>query len=788
MAASTARPEIDLRVRRNVDDLSPLDVAGLRRAFASMMAVEDDRGYQRWAGIYGLPQMMVRFADVSFLPWNRIYLARFEEALSRFEAGISLPWWNWTTGSGIPAAFDEPEAEGQPNPLHGSQIDSSAWPDAGSGGHPAETSRNPGTAGPLPDADMVRRVLDNDSFEAFASQLEILHNQVHGWLGGTNSELLYASYDPFFWVYQASIDRIWAQWQARHPDVGPPGGLGEQDLTPFEVSVAETWDAADLGYTYAEPGPRKIAQDFLAGAASDRPSADDQLNFVHYAQAFAEIIAARDTTPPLTIGIYGSWGIGKSSLLDMITKRFQKAKDLPIPVHVVEFNAWEYNSSGKIWPALVRRVMEEMERRAQWSKRARLWDVFKRNLSREWRRRRAPLAVGFVSVLVVAVVAAMELNFSPQLIVAALAALGISGAAKVASDVATNPVSKWVATLVERNEYGEELPYMREIRRDLRFLAEQMRKDGTQPRILVMIDDLDRCEPEKAVEVLQAVNQLLDFDAFVVCLGIDARVITAAVEAHYKDLLGDTGASGYEYLDKIVQIPFRIPNPTRDEIKTFLEMQMPVMAGVAPVGDGGSSADGIKAGESGYGEGSQYAGAPPAAKKQPPKKDAPAPTTEFEQVEVDAFRDLAPYIKSNPRHVKRLINVYRMVRTLAIRRSVKGIYENRLQTITWIVICAQWPYSVSGMLRAFKPHVEAVDAGGDYPDGAPLLVLHDGSVGELDPELRRKLDSDPDELRRLLERTEMSWELLRVLQFYTLNFNPAIEEALYRGRKIAAPS
>jgi hypothetical protein len=349
--------------------------------------------------------------------------------------------------------------------------------------------------------------------------------------------------------------------------------------------------------------------------------------------------------------------------------------------------------------------------------------------------------------------------------------------------VATNPVSKWVTTLVEHEDYGEELPYMREIRDDLRFLAQQMRRGGEQPRILVMIDDLDRCEPDKAVEVLQAVNQLLDFDAFIVCLGIDARVITAAVEAHYEQLLGKTGASGYEYLDKIVQIPFRIPTPSSAEVENFLSAQMPIRTEIpevevrAPASQPGASSD--------FDRGEGIDAMRDAEVNAPEPEASTLATTQFQQSEVEGFRELAPYIRSNPRHIKRLINVYRMVRTLAIRRDVLEILDNSASTIAWIVISAQWPYSVSGMLRELKPHVEAVDAGGDYPDGQPLLILHDSSKGDLDPELRRKVDGDPDELRRLLDRTEISWELLRVLRTYTLNFNPAIEEALYRGERIA---
>ena len=91
---------------------------------------------------------------------------------------------------------------------------------------------------------------------------------------------------------------------------------------------------------------------------------------------------------------------------------------------------------------------------------------------------------------------------------------------------------------------------MEEIKHDLEDLQKNLKGD----RILVVIDDLDRCEPDKAVEVLRAINLLLTFESFIVCLGIDARVITRAIERHYEDLLAESRASGYEYLEKIVQI------------------------------------------------------------------------------------------------------------------------------------------------------------------------------------------------------------------------------------------
>ena len=374
------------------------------------MDTEGDRGYQRWAGIHGLPLPIYgQHGTASFLPWNRIYLLRFEEALRGFEPGVVLPWWDWTASDAIPAAFAAKEVDGRPNPLYGSRIDVNRSGES-TEANPSETSREPGSSDWLPGGALVDEALESSGFDEFAGRLEQIHNGLHVWLGGTHATIAYAFYDPFCWVYQASVDRIWWLWQDRHPNAALDDVLGKRELKPFEMTVAEVWGAARLGYAYAESHAGTTSV-FLAGASGDRPSTADQLNFSDYAQAFAEIIASEDTTPPLTIGIYGSWGIGKSSLLEMIADQFEEPDAGATTVYVVDFNAWEYNSSEAIWPALVRRVMEEMERRSHWGKGARLWDTLKRNADREWRRRRTPLAVAFVLSLLMAVLVAVELEF-----------------------------------------------------------------------------------------------------------------------------------------------------------------------------------------------------------------------------------------------------------------------------------------------------------------------------------------------------------------------------------------
>ena len=68
---------------------------------------------------------------------------------------------------------------------------------------------------------------------------------------------------------------------------------------------------------------------------------------------------------------------------------------------------------------------------------------------------------------------------------------------------------------------------------------------------------------------------------------------------------------------------------------------------------------------------------------------------------------VAPFMRRNPRHVKRLVNVYTLVRALAARRAEQRILDDPESTILWLTLCAQWPYSLREMLRQFETHATA---------------------------------------------------------------------------------
>jgi tyrosinase len=240
-----------VRHRRSVGSLTAGQLKDLRTAVERTQGIHDDRGYQAWAGVHGLPlPISCTHHNHLFLPWHRAYLYLFEKALQDRVKGVTLPWWDWTTNhaEGIPTAYTQPHAPGGgANPLLDSPIQPSGRRD------PSEdrTWREPGRDGALPTAAEVEQVLGNRDFFTFQTQLESLHDGVHVWVGGTMGDISVAAYDPVFWAHHTMIDRVWSLWQLRHPGAGPPASLRDTALAPFPMTVRDTLDLTHLGYDYA---------------------------------------------------------------------------------------------------------------------------------------------------------------------------------------------------------------------------------------------------------------------------------------------------------------------------------------------------------------------------------------------------------------------------------------------------------------------------------------------------------------------------------------------------------
>jgi KAP family P-loop domain len=202
-------------------------------------------------------------------------------------------------------------------------------------------------------------------------------------------------------------------------------------------------------------------------------------------------------------------------------------------------------------------------------------------------------------------------------------------------------------------------------------------------RIILYIDDLDRCPPGRVVEVLQAVHLLLSFRLFVVVVAVDARWLAQSLESEYKDLLsaGSTvrqgeyltpGATPDDYLEKIFQIPFWIrPLDTRARdrlVRGLLDSRglanknaVAVHEATMSIKDADNNAP-----ESSRPEPDQYETAESELYNRLSIIELNPSSLELGSDERDFILALTPLLGKSPRSVKRFLNIYRLMKSVAM--------------------------------------------------------------------------------------------------------------------------
>ncbi|MBD2359524.1 hypothetical protein H6G41_34130 [Tolypothrix sp. FACHB-123] len=157
-------------------------------------------------------------------------------------------------------------------------------------------------------------------------------------------------------------------------------------------------------------------------------------------------------------------------------------------------------------------------------------------------------------------------------------------------------LADFVTTQITTGQYEKRLGLLHQIKNDLAILTEKLTLpkqfgkryqekkkllQGLFPRgkarVILYIDDLDRCPPKRVVEVLEAVQLLLKTPLFVVVLAIDDRYIARALEKVYEGVLKRGGKpSGIDYLEKIIQIPYRMRSISQSTIEYYLTSHMEI--------------------------------------------------------------------------------------------------------------------------------------------------------------------------------------------------------------------
>lgn len=308
---------------------------------------------------------------------------------------------------------------------------------------------------------------------------------------------------------------------------------------------------------------------------NDQPTEKDALDFTPYVETLADIIQTGNT--PLTIGVFGGWGSGKTSLMRMVQNGIpgSEYKGLPKDYTIVWFDAWKYDKEETLWRAFLLRILTALKETA--SSKGHPVEAFEKLQSLLYREMELE-KIGGVKIdlaklggVTAKSLVQLSLSFIPGIAPLTKLVEGLqSGVARDVDEAAT-------AIQRERTKvYIEQIQFLEKFQDTFRELV----KEHVSPnRLVVFVDDLDRCLPEKAIQVLEAIKLFLDVRDCVFILGIDQDVIARGIEMKYKDVKDKKDAEGkphftiegIKYLEKIIQLPFQIPPVIQDDMGKFVE-------------------------------------------------------------------------------------------------------------------------------------------------------------------------------------------------------------------------
>ncbi len=308
----------------------------------------------------------------------------------------------------------------------------------------------------------------------------------------------------------------------------------------------------------------------------DQPASRDLLNFGEFSAALRDVIVNPGTRTPFIVGIFGRWGTGKTTLMRMIERDLASAG-----ATTVWFSAWLYGQEKEIWAAFLQSLTTRLAARLRWTDKLRFSAaVFRRGLSGEMLLYQLPEYLWRAALVAAPLIAAAALSRTMATeAAAALQSGGVVASAVLAGWVLLKPAVAAIQREVRPDfnvyrsiDFDKHVGFLERFREQFARIVASL-PEGNR-RVVIFVDDLDRCGPDKALELLDAIKIFLDVPGCVFVLGIDLAIVQQALAKRYPD----DRVAQREYLSKIVQLPFQLPPLTADDLAGYmrgLDVQLP---------------------------------------------------------------------------------------------------------------------------------------------------------------------------------------------------------------------
>lgn len=290
----------------------------------------------------------------------------------------------------------------------------------------------------------------------------------------------------------------------------------------------------------------------------DKETEIDYLNFGYMVDLVVDIATNRELSPS-TIGLYGDWGSGKSSLMKLAQKKIkeknpknEKKKDT-VKTLCIEFNGWLFEGYEDTKTSLCGAILDALADEKRFSKK--VTDYAKELIKKIDFNKILGKGVkyGLDSFLTGGIGVLTDLSLS-SLVSTIKANVG---------EVQTKEIEEILGKFKKNDKTRTEIKNFRNEFKEL------LRKSKVE-NVVVFIDELDRCLPDTVLEVFEAMRLFLFVEGMSFIIGADERLIQYSIKSKYKEVPGNNLDIGKEYLEKVIQYPLCIPQLTRAEVNQYL--------------------------------------------------------------------------------------------------------------------------------------------------------------------------------------------------------------------------
>lgn len=249
-----------------------------------------------------------------------------------------------------------------------------------------------------------------------------------------------------------------------------------------------------------------------------------RFGFEVYSKALAAIIKSKDLQTPFTIAIHGDWGSGKTSLMKTVCRELESVSDKELKMKTIWFDAWEFEKLPiPLWKIFLNRITMELQEMV------------------------------------------VDSGLKTKIKAAGECLLFLS------SDIL---LKRFIGTSIEeigkiKEKFWDDIKRIDSLREDLSTCIDDALSNdpSNTERLVIFIDDLDRCLPEHCVEVFESIKLFLSSQRCVFVIGVNKEQIRKAFEVKF----GEKGPSGLHYMEKFVQLQFDLPRKNPIEVQSFLQ-------------------------------------------------------------------------------------------------------------------------------------------------------------------------------------------------------------------------